>query len=161
MNLHNPELWVSTAFVLFVALSYKKVANFAARALDERSAKIKLELDEARALREEGEKLLAEYKKKQAQYLQEAEAMLKRAREDASHFGTLAEQDLKIAMDDRTKQALEKIALAEEKAIQDVRNHVVDIALAAARAIIIEHVGTMPQDELLTLALSDIERKIH
>jgi len=87
--------------------------------------------------------------------------MLRRAREDASHFGTQAEQELKIAMDDRTKQALEKIALAEEKAIQDVRNHVVDIALAAARAIIIEHVGTMPQDELLTLALSDIERKIH
>jgi F0F1-type ATP synthase membrane subunit b/b' len=59
------------------------------------------------------------------------------------------------------KQAVEKIEQEEVKAINDVRNHVIDIALAAARAIIIDHVGSLSQEELVKLALSDMERKVH
>ena len=42
-----------------------------------------------------------------------------------------------------------------------VRNHVVDIALAGARKLITEHVGSMSQEQLIALAMSDIERKVH
>ena len=34
-------------------------------------------------------------------------------------------------------------------------------ALAAARAIIIDHIGQMPQEEIVKLAVADIERKVH
>ena len=54
--LEDPRLWVAAAFVLFVAFGYKKIGGAIARALDERSAKIKAELDEARRLREEAER---------------------------------------------------------------------------------------------------------
>ncbi len=159
--LHNPVFWVAIAFVLFVGLSYKKISTLLLRALDDRSAKIKAELDQARLLREEAEQVLAEYRRKQAEYLNEAEKMLQTARDDAAAFGRQAEADLKQSLDARMKQALEKIGLEEQKAVQDVRNHVVDIALAAARSIIIDHVGSLPQDEILKLAIADIERKIH
>ncbi len=54
------EFWVAVAFVLFIAIlvyagAHKKVLE----ALDQRSARIKAELDEARRLRDEAEKLLA------------------------------------------------------------------------------------------------------
>ena len=159
--LSDPKTWVAAAFLIFVALSYKKAAKFMLTALDERSAKIKAELDQARNLREEAERVLAEYKRKQAEYLRDAEQMLAKARDDAEMMRAQAEKELKTAMDARMKNALEKIAQEEDKAIQDVRNHVVDIALAAARAIIIDHVSSLPQDELLKLAIADIERKIH
>lgn len=159
--LSDPKTWVAAAFLIFVALSYKKAAKFMLTALDERSAKIKAELDQARSLREEAERVLAEYKRKQAEYLRDAEQMLAKARDDAEMMRAQAEKELKTAMDARMKNALEKIAQEEDKAIQDVRNHVVDIALAAARAIIIDHVSSLPQDELLKLAIADIERKIH
>jgi F-type H+-transporting ATPase subunit b len=159
--LENPTFWVAVAFVLFVGLSYKKLAALMTKALDDRAAKIKAELDEARRLREEAEQVLAQYKQKQAEYMKEAEAMLAKAREDAEKFGAHAEAEMKAALDARTKNALERIAREEDKAIEDVRNHVVDIALAAARAIIVDHVGSLPQDELVKLALADIERKIH
>lgn len=159
--LSNPVFWVIVSFVLFIALSYKKVFGLAANALDDRSNKIKTELDRARTLREEAEAVLAQYKQKQAEYLKEAEAMLAKARDDASRFEAQARSDMKTALDARMRAAVEKIAREEEKAIQDVRNHVVDIALAAARAIIIEQVGNLPQDELVKLAVADIERKVH
>lgn len=159
--LQNPAFWVAVAFAALVALGYKKIARLVTGALDERSAKIKAELDRARQLREEAEQVLAEYKRKQAEYLGEAESMLAKARQDADALTAQAGRDLKAALDLRTKQALEKIALEEAKAVQEVRDHVVDIALAAARNIIVEQVSALPQDELVKLAMTDIERKIH
>jgi F-type H+-transporting ATPase subunit b len=159
--LEDPRLWVAAAFVLFVALTYKKIGGFITRALDQRAAKIKAELDEASRLREEAAQLLAQYKKKQAEYMKEAESLLVDARRDADALRAHAEQELKAALAARTNHALERIALEESKAIADVRNHVVDIALAASRSLIADHIATLPQEELLKLALTDIERKIH
>lgn len=157
----DPKFWVAVAFAVFVVLSFKKVKNLLLRALDARSAKIREELDHARKLREEAEAVLAEYKKRQAHYLKEAEGMLHKAREDADMLTRQSEKELKEVLDARMNQALDKIAREEELAIQEVRNHVVDIALAAARAVIVNHVGKLPQEELIKLALADIERKIH
>lgn len=159
--LSDPKTWVAVSFLALVALGYKKVFHAIARALDERSEKIKAELEHARQLREEAERVLADYKKKQSEYLKEAEAMLAKARQDAAALGRQAEKDLKETLDARMKQALEKISREEASAIQEVRNHVVDIALASARAVISSHVGKLTQEELIKLALVDIERKIH
>jgi F-type H+-transporting ATPase subunit b len=157
----DPRFWVAISFAIFVVLGFKKIKVFLLGALDSRAAKIREELDHARRLREEAEAVLDEYKKRQAQYLKEAEAMLNKAREDADALTRQSEKELKTVLDSRMNQALDKIAREEELAIQEVRNHVVDIALAAARAVIVNHVGKLPQEELIKLALADIERKIH
>jgi F-type H+-transporting ATPase subunit b len=159
--LADPKIWVSAAFVVFVLLAYKKLTSFAAGALDKRSERIKAELDEARRLREEAESLLADYKQKQAEYLKEAEVLLENARRDADTMREYAHAELKASLESRMKQAIERIAQEESTAINDVRDHVVDIALAAARNIISDQVGTMSQEELIKLALTDIERKVH
>jgi len=160
-NLEDPRLWVATAFVVFILVSYRKIGGFIARALDQRAVKIKAELDEAHRLRQEAEELLAQYKTKQEEYLREAESLLKDARRDAEQLRLQAGQELKSALNARTKHALERIAQEESKAIADVRNHVVDIAMAASRALIADHIATLSQDDLVKLALADIERKVH
>jgi F-type H+-transporting ATPase subunit b len=159
--LEDPRLWVAVSFVIFVALAYKKLATFTCRSLDDRSARIRHELDEARRLREEAEAVLAQYKQKQAEILKEAEDMLANARKDADAMRAYAEKELGAQLDNRTKQAMDRIAQEEAQAVSDVRNHVVDIALAAARALVIDQVSKLPQDELVKLAVSDIERKLH
>ena len=159
--LTDPRTWVTAAFLTFVLLAYKKIAALIANGLDNRTARIKSELDEARRLREEAEAVLAEYKQKQAEYLKEAEQMLESAKNDAQQLRAYAETELKASLDARMKQAVERIAQEEASAINDVRDHVVDIALAAARNIISDQVGTMSQAELIKLALADIHRKVH
>lgn len=159
--LSDPKFWVAISFLLMVALGYKKIITLIARALDDRSAKIKAELEHARSLREQAEAVLADYKKKQAEYLKEAEAMLAKAHDGAAALSRQAEKDLKEALDARMKQALEKISREEAQAIQEVRNHVVDIALASARTMIATHIGKLTHEDLIKLALADIERKIH
>lgn len=160
-TLEDPHFWVAVAFVLVIALSYKKLAALLAKTLDERSAKIKAELEEAGRLRAEAEQVLEQYRQKQAEYLKDAQAMLDSARRDAEAMRAYTESELKGALEVRMKQAMDRIAQEESNAIADVRNHVVDIALAAARTLIADHVSALSQDELIKLALSDIERKIH
>lgn len=159
--LEDPRFWVAVAFFIFFALFYKKIARFAFGSLDARGAKIKHELDEARRLREEAQGILEQYKQKQAHYLKEAEQILADAKRDADTLRAQAEKNMNAQLEGRTKQAMDRIAQEEAQAITDVRNHVVDVALAAARSLIVEHVGSLSQDELVKLALSDIERKIH
>lgn len=160
-NTSDPLFWVSIAFVLFVGLSAKKIAQLLAGVLDARSNKIKTELDAAKALRIEAENVLALYKQKQAEFAKEAEGILAKARNDSETNTQIAQAELKIALDNRMKQALEKIALEESAAITDVRNRVIDIAMTSSRSLISELMASATQEELLKTTLNDIEQKIH
>ena len=59
----EPETWVAIAFILLMGLfGYLGVHRTVLKALDNRSARIKAELDDARRLKEEAAKVLEEYK---------------------------------------------------------------------------------------------------
>ena len=61
--LAEAETWVAVAFVIFVGvLVYFGVHKLLVNALDQRSARIRGELDEARRLKDEAAALLAEYR---------------------------------------------------------------------------------------------------
>lgn len=160
-NIYEPQFWVSLAFIVFVALCYKKLVEFLAGFLDGHANKIKSELDAARNLRIEAEETLALYRKKQIEFSKEAEDILAKARADAETNTMQAQTELKTALDTRLKQAMEKIAQEEAAAIADVRNHIVNLALNTARTIIAEQTSKSTQSELIKHTISDIEQKIH
>jgi hypothetical protein len=75
--LGDAEFWVAVAFVLFVAgMGYLGVHKMVAKSLDERTDKIKAELDEARKLKDEAAQLLAEYQRKRQQAEVEAQDII-------------------------------------------------------------------------------------
>lgn len=160
-NTSDPVFWVSLAFVLLVGLSAKKVAKLIASVLDGHSAKIKSELDTARSLREEAEAVLQLYKQKQAEFTEEAKQILEKSRADAARNTAAAQEELKKVLEIRTKAAMEKIAQEESAAIAEVRSHVAEVAIAAARRIMLEQASKTSADELANIAISGIERKLH
>ena len=71
------ELWVAVAFVVFVGiLIYAGAHRAIASALDNRGQRISAELEEARRLKEEAQKLVAEFKRKQREAEAEAESIV-------------------------------------------------------------------------------------
>lgn len=157
----NPLFWVAAGFVVFIGLVYKPLMAFATKALDARAEKIKAELNAAVRLREEAEAVLAAYQKKQRESVKEAEQILDSARAEAALMAETAEADLKKHIAARTKLAEEKIAQAERQAIADVRTHVVDMAVSAARSILVHRLETSATADSVTRAIDEIERKIH
>ena len=159
--LSNPETWVAAAFLIFVVLTAKPIGRAIGAALDARAAKIKAQLDEARSLRDEAERLLAEHQRKQIAAVKEAEAILARDREEAERINREAAANLEAAFVRREKMALDKIAQAETQAVADVRNHAVDIAMAAAARLLKQSIDAGKGDELIDSAIKELDRKLH
>ena len=56
--LANPEIWVAIGFVIFVGiLVYVGVPKMLTNALDDRARRVQADLDEARRLKDEAQKL--------------------------------------------------------------------------------------------------------
>ena len=133
----DPTFWVGVALaVLLAAALWMGVPAMLAKTLDDRAAAIKSELDEAKRLKEEAQKLLEDYKGKHAEAENEAKAILDAAKREAEALAAETRKSLKETLERRTKLAEEKIARAEAQAIGEVRAAAVDAAIAAAEKLV-------------------------
>ena len=159
--LNDPTFWVAVAFVVFAGLMVWKVRVPVLKGLDARAERIKAELDEAQRLREEAQKALAEYKRKQRDAAKEAEDLLANARHEADLLRRQAATDLEQTLARREKAALEKIAQAETQAVLDVRAKAVDITIAATAKLLSENVDPTRDQSMVDQAIKELGRKLH
>lgn len=159
--LNNPETWVAIAFVIFVILAARPISRAIASGLDNRAAKIKAQLDEARALRDEAERLLADHQRKQIAAVKEAETILARAREEGERIQRESAANLEAAFARREKMAIDKIAQAEAQAVIDVRNQAIAVAIAAAAKLLKENIDAGKGDALIEDSIKELDRKLH
>ena len=158
----DATFWVGAAFVLFVGiLVYLKVPGMLTGALDERAKKISDDLDQARELREEAQVLLATYQRKQRDALKEAEEIIAHAKEEAMREAEQAEKKLEESVARRQQAALNKIALAEAQAENEVRDAAIEIAIAAATAVVAQQVQGDRADALVNTAIQDLRRHLN
>lgn len=158
----NPTFWVGVAFAILLAFMLRaKVPSMITKALDERASAIKSEIDEAKRLREEAEKLLADYKKKRTEAEAEAHSIIENAKREAEALAAETRKSLKEGLERRTKVAEDKIARAEAQALAEVRGSAVEAALKAAEQILSGKVTGGKADELIKQSLADIKSKLN
>jgi F-type H+-transporting ATPase subunit b len=160
--LQMAEFWVAVSFIAFIlVLVYYKVPALLAKALDDRAAAIRKELDEARRLREEAQNLLADYQRKHRNAGQEAEAIIDQARHEAQAYAHETRAALADTLDRRTRQAEEKIARAEAQAVDEVRAAAVDMAMAAAEKILRERAAGAAGAALVDESIGNLEGRLN
>lgn len=157
----EPEVWLAVAFAVFVGLLARPLGRKIAAALDGRSAAIAKELDEAVRLREEAQALLASYQRKSRDAIREAEEILAHAEAEAKRIQEHAAADLEASLKRREQLAMDKIAQAEARAVEDVRNAAVDVALAATRELIEKSLDEDKSRALIEDAIRDLPRRLH
>ena len=156
------EFWVAVAFAAFVLLMfYYKVPGLIAKALDDRAAGIRKELDEARRLREEAAQLLAAYQNKRGEAEREAQAIITEAQHDAERTAAEAHAKMEDFVARRTKLAETKIAQAEAQALADVRAAAADAAVAAAEKILTEAAKGKVAEDLIAQGIADVKAKLN
>jgi len=160
--LADAEFWVAIAFVLFVAVLFKLGAHrVIIGALDDRGARIKAELDEARRVREEAQALLADYQRRRGEADREAEAIVVAARAEAERLAAEAKTKVEDFVARRTKMAETKIAQAEAQALADVRAAAADAAVAAAERILSDTAKGKVADDLMAQGIRDLKAKLN
>ncbi|MDP3407175.1 ATP F0F1 synthase subunit B [Bosea sp. (in: a-proteobacteria)] len=154
--------WVGVSFFIFLGiLTYFGVPKAIIAALDGRGEKVAQELAEARRLRLEAEKLLAEYEAKRKAAETEAASIIAAAGEEAQRLAAEAEAKLNDFVTRRTKSAQEKIAQAESQAEADVRAAAAEAATKAAEIIIRAQVGGKAGDALFATGLDEVKAKLN
>jgi len=157
----GPEFYILLATLIVLGFGWKAGAfSGIGKALDARGETIRKELEQARALREEAQKLLAEYQKKQKEAEAEAGAIIAAAKVEAERFK--AEQIAKVQdfVARRTKLAEQKIAQAEASAVSEVRSAAADTAITAATSILsqqVQHDGA----GIMGAALNEVKAKLN
>jgi F-type H+-transporting ATPase subunit b len=160
--LSTPEFWVAVSFFLFLgAVFYFGVHKKVASALDARAAAIAKELDESRRLREEAEKVLADYRRKQGEAAKEADSIIALAAKEAEALAAETRRSVKEHFDRRMKLAEDKIARAEADAIREVRTIAVDAAVAAAQTLIAEKLTPDRAEKLVSESIDSLKSKLN
>jgi F-type H+-transporting ATPase subunit b len=158
----QPEIWVAIGFLIFVGvLVYVGVPKLLTDALDARGKRVQAELDEARRLKDEAQKLLSEYQAKQKQAETEAAGIIEGAKAEAERIAAEAKVKMEEFVARRTKLAETKIAQAEAQAVADVRAAAAEAAVTAAEKILTESVKGKVADDLITRGISDVKSKLN
>ena len=158
----EPEFWVAVSFFIFLGVVFyfgvhKKIAS----ALDARSAAIATELAEARHLRDEAEKVLAAYRRREGDAEKEAESIIALAAKEAEMLATETRKSVKEHFDRRMKLAEEKIARAEAEAVREVRSVAVDAAVAAAQSLIAKNLTPDRAATLVSESIDNLKSKLN
>lgn len=161
-SLHNTNFVVLLAFLLFVAiLIYFKVPGMAVKMLDDRAGQIQSELDEARALREEAQKLLADYERKQKDVQEQADRIVANAREEAERAAAQAKQDIAASVERRVRDAEAQLEGTRQAAERDVKDKAVTVAVSAARDVISSSMSATDANKLIEDSISEVDAKLH
>lgn len=161
-SLKNTDFIVLLAFLVFLGvLFYFKVPTLLSGMLDKRADGIRAELEEARALREEAQTLLASYERKQQEVKDQADRIVTAAKAEAVEAADQARVDLDKSIARRLAAAEEQIGSAQAAAVKEVRDQAIVIAVAAARDVIAKKMSAADGNALIDSAIADVDAKLH
>jgi F-type H+-transporting ATPase subunit b len=156
----DAEQWVYVGLLIFLLLAIfvAKAPKKVAAMLDARIAETRRELDEARAIRAEAERLLADAQARQAASATDAERIVAQAQTESQAMLAKAETDAASLIERRTRMAEDKIAAAERAAVDEVRARVATAATAAAEQLIRDRLDDRADRQLVEQTIQGLGR---
>lgn len=156
----DAEGWVYVGILIFllIAVFVAKAPRRVAEILDQRIADTRRQLDEAKAIRAEAERLLAEARTRHAASAGDAEAIVHHAEQEAEALLAKATTDAAELVARRGQMAEDKIAAAERAALADVRARAADAATQAAATLIGDRHDAAADRAMVDRAISGLGR---
>ncbi len=160
--LQDTSFWAFIGLVGFFAILWRAGAHKAlAKSLDGRADAIRNELDEARRLREEAQEMLARIERQQRDAANEADEIVKKAKQDAEFIRENAKKELAARIERRTVLAEQRIAQAEAQAAKDVKALAADLAVEAAAKLLAENLTKTQRNALVKDATGELAERLN
>jgi F-type H+-transporting ATPase subunit b len=153
---HDTTFWVAVGFVIFALVVFRPGKRAILGFLDARAAAIRDEIESARQLREEAQQALGEYQRRQHDAAREAEAIVAQAEEEAARLRERLTAQLEESLSRREAQARDRIAQAEDAARQQVRTAAIDLAVDAARTLLVARAAAELDLALVKATIDDL-----
>jgi F-type H+-transporting ATPase subunit b len=146
-------------FLLLLFILYRLAYKPLLRMMDERSARIRNDLDEARRLREESERDRESYRAQLNQARDEARSIVEEATGVAGKIRQQALADAEAQSAQSLARARDEIEREKQQAIAELRREVADLAIMAATQVVRRNLDGADQRRLVDEALAEVNRR--
>ena len=151
----DATFWVAISFFIFIGiLVYFKIPKKIDKVLEENIFNIKNQINEAEKLKEEAKNILSENEKKISNSKAEVKSMINKANEDSEKNIIRTNEEFHRLMDNRKKNAEERIKQMKNQALKDIKNTSVKIAIKSVEKLL---KNSIDKNKLDKIYLSSIE----
>ena len=155
MNI-DATFWVAVSFIIFLGLLiYFKVPNRVKSILYEKINFIKNQINDAEKLKDEAKNLLSEHEKKISNSKIEIKQMLDKANEESEKNILKTNSNFHTLMDNRKKDAENKIQQMKNQAMKDIKNTSIEIAIESVERLLKNSVDKSKLDKLYLSSLEE------
>src|ERR1700676_3202218 len=128
-------VWTIVVFAISLFILSRAVFPRIGEALDKRAKSIDGEIDAAQELRQEADKILAEYRERLKEARAQSEEILQRGRQTAEAHEHEARGAGRELLAEAAKRAEREIEAATQRAIGDLRKEVADLTVMATEKV--------------------------
>ena len=151
----DATFWVMISFFLFMGLLiYFQIPQKIKAALEENISNIKSQIDEADKLKEDAKNILTEHEKKISNSKAEMKLMITKASEEVEKNIIKTNRDFHNLMENRKKNAEERIKQLKNQALKDIKNTSVRIAIESVEKLL---KNSLDKSKLDKIYMSSVE----
>ena len=149
--------WVAIAFVIFIALVWRKGSKAITGILDSRSLLIENELKEAKSLKEEALEELRQSLQSQKNISNEAEQIIKDAQDAAKKIREDAKVSCSEIIKRREEQAKQKIMALETEAVNNIKKITGSIIIESSKVFIESNLDKKENNNIISKSSNQIK----
>ena len=152
----DATFWVMVSFFLFLGLLiYFQIPQKIKNTLEENISNIKNQVDEANKLKEDAKNILIEHEKKISNSKTEVRSMISKAAEDAEKNMIKTNENFHSLMENKKKNADERIKQLKNQAIKDIKNISVDIAFESVEKLMLNSLDKSKLDKIYSQSIEE------
>ena len=152
----DATFWVTISFFIFLGiLIYFKIPQKIKNLLDQNILTIRNQINEAEKLKEDAKNILIEHEKKISNSKKEVQNMIDKANEEAEKNVIRVNQEFYRVMENRKKNAEEKIKQLKNQATKDIKNASVKIALESVEKLIKNSLNKSKLDKIYSSSIEE------
>ncbi len=152
----DATFWVTVSFLIFLGvLIYFKIPQKIKETLEQNIFNIQNQINEAEKLKEDAKNILIEHEKKISNSKSEVKAMLTKANEEVEKNVIKTNEEFHKLMENRKKNAEERIRQLKNQAVKDIKNASVKIAIESVEKLIKNSLDKSKLDKIYSSSIEE------
>ena len=152
----DATFWVTISFFIFLGiLIYFKIPLKIKENLEKNILNIKSQINEAEKLKEDAKNILTENEKKISNSKNEIKEMIEKANDEAEKNVIKVNKEFHNLMDNRKKNAEERIRQLKNQAEKDIKNASVNIAIESVEKLIKNSLDKSKLDKIYSSSIEE------
>lgn len=154
----SAEFWVAMSFVLTVVVLFGPVGKMFVKGMKARGKAISKRIADAVNLKEEAQKMLADYERKLRGAEKEAKEILTRSEREIEMIKKEALAKLDAELVAKEAEAKMRLKTAEENASKEIASKTADITIAVVKTILNDSLDDKALDQLIDRSIDDLQK---